>query len=213
MPKLSPDLFLEKWASAKFGAGNFRSEVYKILTKFGVSPDRAWQLTNRIRRYAAAYSHFFDVNDAEMEENEDGVDRIWNFIRGMTYKVLLEEFEETATTPRQRSRLIKGAMAQMSPQQRALIVQYTLTEDLESILKNFEAEFPEYFFREIFFKAKAEQIRQSIENEKAAIEHINKRNKRPKKKEVAAYIDAVDDLKQQILKTLTPEPSEEEPAS
>lgn len=196
MPKLSDDLFLEKWARAsrRFGDGDFRTRVYDILEKFGITSQRAWEMTNLIRQYAAAFSHFFDVTDTvEIDETGNRVYPIWNFIAAMTYKLLLEEFETQQTLPKQRSRLIERAITQMRPEHQSVIIPYTSAEDLRDVVKRFEADFPENFPIDTFFTAKAAQIRQAIESED---------------KEVAAYSDAVDDLKHQVLKVLAPAPLE-----
>ena len=210
MPTLSDELFYEKWASKRFGDGDFRVRVYKILRKFGIRSERAWEMTNLIRQYAAAFSHFFDVNDTvERDETGKRVYPIWNFIEAMTYRLLSEECEAEETVPKQKSRIIERAIARMHPQQRSDIIQYTWPEDLEDVLKRFEADFPANFPIDTFFTPKAKHIREAIDTENRAIKHVeNESSERPEDEKTAAYIDAVDDLKHQVLKTLAPEPLE-----
>lgn len=211
MPKLSDELLFEKWAAEfRGGDGDFRVRVYEILIKFGISTGSAWQLTNRVRRYAAAYAHLFDANAVEVEIDKNGkkVYPIWHFIRGLTYKFLLQELREKKAP--QRSQLIARALAEVRDPHQGIIIEYPLSEELEDLLAIFNAELPESFVQETFFKAEVDEINRAIANQQQAIEHLERKGrKKPDTPEVTAYVNAVEALKRHILKTLTPE----EPAS
>ena len=216
MPNLSNDLFFEKWAWTRFGDGNFRIRVYEILRNFGVTSQRAWELTNKIGKRASAFAHFFAVNDTgeiEIDETGNRVYPIWHFIRAMTYKLLLEEFEnlDLETLPKQKSKLIELAIVEMPAQQQTVILPYTFAESLQDILTHFKAELPENFPYQRFFTQKAKHIQEVIKIEEQVIKYIKNdrtQNKKPDNEKIASYIHTVADLKNHVLKILVPEPLE-----
>ena len=196
--KLSDSIFLEQWAHSHFGKGDFRNNTYDRFTALGFAEERAWQLTNRVRKYVAAYAHFFDIDAEAVAANKKRYTyTVETLLVALTYKFAYEAATSTGNIfPRQRSATFRRAVATLeAPLRRVLTRQMWGDKPLKDVQKTWAIDqFPESFraFWKVLFKEMDEAVAATIKIEKEANAYFtNKGTKTKIQRSTRTYINAV----------------------
>ena len=172
------------------GTGDYRNKTYNRFVELGFEKKKAWQLTNRVRKYICAYAHFFPV-----EANEKG-DTVETLLVALWYKFAYEEYKKSTENifPSQRSAAFQRAVATLEAPIRRVLTKYTWADKpLRDVRETWKIEsFPDDF--KTFWKALFTKIDEDVE---AAIKTEEEANRYFKNKgikiqpETETYINAV----------------------
>lgn len=196
--KLSDSIFLEQWAHSHFGKGDFRNDTYDRFRHLGFVEEKAWQLTNRVRRYSSVYAHFFDV-DFDVDDTAVAADEerytVETLLVALSYKFAYEHATSTGHIfSSQRSATFRRAVATLEAPIRSVLTQYTWGDKpLKDIRETWAIDkFPENFkpFWKALFTEMDEAVAAAIETEKAANAYFENRGIKIQRS-TRTYINAV----------------------